>query len=322
MTGVQTCALPICETFAKGRVEIVELRVDEKSKLCNVSLGDLGSVVKCRVLVCAVLRDGEAIAPKGDFVLRQGDRVFVTAPTDRLTILLKNLGVISRPVRRVILCGGGRVSYYLADLLLKDGISVQLIERSHERCVELASLLPDSCCIVHGDASSQNLLQKEGISTCDALVSLTGLDELNMIVSLYGNSQGVPQIITKLGRMDSSGIVADLPLGSLIYPKELCCNTIVRYVRAMQNQAGAAISVHAIADGKLEAVEFLVDEHTLHCGVPLRDLKLKPNVLIASINHAGQTELPGGNSSFQKGDTVILVTPGRGSLLQLNDIFA
>ena len=310
------------ETFAKGRVEIVELRVDEKSKLCNVSLGDLGSVVKCRVLVCAVLRDGEAIAPKGDFVLRQGDRVFVTAPTDRLTILLKNLGVISRPVRRVILCGGGRVSYYLANLLLKDGISVQLIERSHERCVELASLLPDSCCIVHGDASSQNLLQKEGISTCDALVSLTGLDELNMIVSLYGNSQGVPQIITKLGRMDSSGIVADLPLGSLIYPKELCCNTIVRYVRAMQNQAGAAISVHAIADGKLEAVEFLVDEHTLHCGVPLRDLKLKPNVLIASINHAGQTELPGGNSSFQKGDTVILVTPGRGSLLQLNDIFA
>ena len=310
------------ETFAKGRVEIVELRVDEKSKLCNVSLGDLGSVVKCRVLVCAVLRDGEAIAPKGDFVLRQGDRVFVTAPTDRLTILLKNLDVISRPVRRVILCGGGRVSYYLADLLLKDGISVQLIERSHERCVELASLLPDSCCIVHGDASSQSLLQKEGISTCDALVSLTGLDELNMIVSLYGNSQGVPQIITKLGRMDSSGIVADLPLGSLIYPKELCCNTIVRYVRAMQNQAGAAISVHAIADGKLEAVEFLVDEHTLHCGVPLRDLKLKPNVLIASINHAGQTELPGGNSSFQKGDTVILVTPGRGSLLQLNDIFA
>lgn len=310
------------ETFAKGRVEIVELRVDEKSKLCNVSLGDLGSVVKCRVLVCAVLRDGEAIAPKGDFVLRQGDRVFVTAPTDRLTILLKNLGVISRPVRRVILCGGGRVSYYLANLLLKDGISVQLIERSHERCVELASLLPDSCCIVHGDASSQNLLQKEGISTCDALVSLTGLDELNMIVSLYGNSQGVPQIITKLGRMDSSGIVADLPLGSLIYPKELCCNTIVRYVRAMQNQAGAAISVHAIADGKLEAVEFLVDKHTLHCGVPLKDLKLKPNVLIASINHAGQTELPGGNSSFQKGDTVILVTPGRGSLLQLNDIFA
>ena len=310
------------ETFAKGRVEIVELRIDEKSKLRDVSLGELGNVVKCRVLVCAVLRDGEAIAPKGNFVLRQGDRVFVTAPTDRLTILLKNLGVITRPVRRVILCGGGRVSYYLANLLLKDGISVQLIEHSHERCLELAGLLPDKCCIIHGDATSQSLLEKEGIANCDALVTLTGLDELNMVISLYGNSQGVPQIITKLGRMGSSGIVDDLPLGSLIYPKELCCNTIVRYVRAMQNQAGAAISLHAIADGKMEAVEFLVDETTRNCGVPLKDLKLKPNILLACINHAGNTEIPNGASFFEKGDTVILVTPGRGSLLQINDIFA
>jgi trk system potassium uptake protein TrkA len=183
-------------------------------------------------------------------------------------------------------------------------------------------LLPDKCCIIHGDATSQSLLEKEGIANCDALVTLTGLDELNMVISLYGNSQGVPQIITKLGRMGSSGIVDDLPLGSLIYPKELCCNTIVRYVRAMQNQAGAAISLHAIADGKMEAVEFLVDETTRNCGVPLKDLKLKPNILLACINHAGNTEIPNGASFFEKGDTVILVTPGRGSLLQLNDIFA
>jgi trk system potassium uptake protein TrkA len=122
--------------------------------------------------------------------------------------------------------------------------------------------------------------------------------------------------------MDSTGIVADLPLGSVVYPKELCSNTIVRYVRAMQSQAGAAISVHAIADGQMEAVEFLVDENTAHCGVPLKDLRLKPNVLIASITRAGKTEIPGGNSCFQKGDTVILVTPTQRHLLQLNDIFA
>lgn len=308
------------ETFAKGRVEIVELKVTGNSKLCNVSLGELGSVVKCRVLVCAVLRGGDAIAPAGNFVLRQGDRVFVTAPTDRLTLLLRNLGVITRPVRRVILCGGGRVSYYLASLLRKDGITVQLIEQDHDRCVELATLLPDAC-IIHGDASSQPLLDSEGIGSCDALVTMTGLDELNMIISLYGSSRGVPQIITKLGRMASSGIVDDLPLGSTIYPKELCCNTIVRYVRAMRNQSGGAVSVHSIADGKMEAIEFLVDDTTAHRGVPLKDLHLKPNVLIASINRGGSTELPGGNSCFQTGDTIILVTSGRGTLLQLNDIF-
>lgn len=309
------------ESFAKGRVEIVELKVDEKSKLCNVSLGELGNVVKCRVLVCAVLRDGDAIAPSGNFVLRQGDRIFVTAPTDRLTVLLKNLSIITRPVRRVILCGGGRVSYYLASLLRKDGITVQLIERSHERCVELATLLP-SACIIHGDASSQALLDSEGIGSCDALVTMTGLDELNMIISLYGASRGVPQVITKLGRMSSSGIVDDLPIGSTIYPKELCCNTIVRYVRAMQNQSGGAVSVHSIADGKMEAIEFLVDDTTLHRGVPLKDLHLKPNVLIASINRGETIELPGGNSCFHSGDSIILVTSDRGALLQLNDIFA
>lgn len=309
------------EPFAKGRVEIVELKIDEKSKLCNVSLGDLGSVVKCRVLVCAVLRDGKAFAPSGNFVLRQGDRVFVTAPTDRLAVLLRSLGIITRPVKRVILCGGGRVSYYLASRLRKDGITVQLIEHNKERCLELATLLPETS-IIQGDATSQSLLDSEGLSTADALVTMTGLDELNMIVSLYGASQGVPLIITKLGRMSSSGIVDDLPLGSTIYPKELCCNTIVRYVRAMRNQSGGAVSVHSIADGKMEAIEFLVDDTTAHRGVPLKDLRLRPNVLIASISRGETIEIPGGNSCFRSGDSIVLVTSDRGALLQLNDIFA
>ena len=309
------------ETFAKSRVEIVELKIDAKSKLCNVTLGNLGSVVKCRVLVCAVLRDGAAIAPSGNFSLREGDRIFVTAPTESLTVLLRNLGVITRPLKRVILCGGGKVSYYLAQLLEKDGVTVQLIERSRERCVELAAMLPQVS-VLCGDASSQPLLESEGVSTADALVTLTGLDEMNMIVSLYASSRGVPRIVTKLGRMESTGIVEDLSLGSVVYPKELCSNTIVRYVRAMQNQAGAALSVHSIADGQMEAVEFLVDDTTPHCGEPLKNLKLKPNVLVACITHGSKTEIPNGDSCFRKGDSIILVTPGRGTLLQLNDIFA
>ena len=176
--------------------------------------------------------------------------------------------------------------------------------------------------VLCGDASIQSLVESEDISSADALVTLTGLDELNMIVSLYGESRGVPQIITKLGRMEPTGIVDDLPLGSVVYPKELCCNTIVRYVRAMQNQAGAALSIHSIADGQMEAVEFLVDDTTAHCGVPLKDIRLKPNVLVACISHGSRTEIPNGDSCFRKGDSIILVTPGRGTLLQLNDIFA
>ncbi len=308
------------DTFAKGRVEIVELRIDENSKLKDISLSELSGIVGCKVLVCAVLRQGAAVAPSGNFVLRQGDRIFVTAPTDILTVLLKNLGVITRPVRRVIICGGGRVSFYLAQLLEKRVIKVQLIDRDRERCVQLAGLLKKTS-VVCGDCSSQTLLESQGIDQMDALASLTGVDETNMIISLFANSREVPQIITKLSRGERT--IADaLPLGSVICPKELCSNSIVRYVRAMQNQTGAAVSVHTIADGQVEAVEFLIDSAAKNCGIPLKQLRLKNNVLIASVTHGADTQIPGGDSFFDEGDTVVVVTSGRGVLQNFNDIFA
>ena len=309
------------DTFAKGRTEIVELRVDAKSKLCNVKLSDLRTIVKCKVLVCAVLRGGAAITPGGDFVLREGDRLFITALSENLTTLLKNLGMLTRQVRRVMLCGGGRVSYYLANRLMKAGIGCIIVESDLARCKELCSLLPKAE-VIHGDISDQYLLESEGLSQCDALVTLTGLDELNMIVSLYGISQGVPQVITKLSHTDNHSIFGSLSLGSYICPKELCCNNIVRYVRAMQNQTGAAISVHTIADGQAEAMEFLADPQTKFCGVPLKDIKLKANVLVVSISHGATTEIANGDSIFQVGDTVVVVTNSGVILRQLNDIFA
>lgn len=308
------------DTFAKGRVEIVELRVDENSKLRNVALNDMDGIVKCKILVCAVLRNGTAVAPDGNFILREGDRIFVTASTDTLTVLLKNLGIITHKVKRVILCGGGRVSFYMARALQNSGISVQIIENDPDRCTWLAERLPD-CCIIHGDATSQFLLESEGISDCDALVTMTGLDELNIIVSLYGQSCGVPQVITKLGRMDNASILGNLSLGSVISPKELCCNTIVRYVRAMKNQTGAALTVHTIADGQAEAMEFLVDADTRNCGVALKNVRLKKGVLVVSIIRGVRQEIPGGDSFFNRGDTVIIVTNGEKGIGQLNDIF-
>lgn len=308
------------DSFAKGLAEIVELRIDENSKLCNVPLSELSNTVKCKVLVCAVLRAGNAVAPSGNFVLKKGDRIFVTAPTDSLALLLKNLGIITRRVRNVMICGGGRVSYYLASLLEKDNINVQLIDRNRDRCIDLAALLPDTS-VIHGDCSSQTFLDHQRVDQVDALCSLTGMDETNMIISLHGSARGVPQVITKLSRGESA-IADTLPLGSIICPKELSGNTIVRYVRAMQNQTGAAVSVHAIADGQAEAVEFLVDSATRNCGIPLKDLKLKANVLLASITHGTDTHIPSGDSTFCEGDTVVVVTSGRGVLKSINDIFA
>ena len=309
------------DIFAKGRAEIVELRIDEKSKLRDVSLMNMADIVKCRVLLCAVLRNGTAIVPNsGSFVLKENDRIFVTAPTENLTTLLNNLGIITRRVRNVMLCGGGRVCHYLAARLEKGGIKARIVESNPERCQELCELLAKTQISV-GDCSDLEILESEGLSECDALVSLTGQDELNMIISLYSSGRGVPQVITKLSQVGNRGILDSLALGSVICPKELCCSNIVRYVRAMQNQTGAAISVHAIADGQVEAMEFLVDENTKNCGVPLKQLKPRANVLIACINHGSQTEIANGNSTFHQGDTLVVVTSGRGVLKQINDIF-
>ena len=299
----------------------MELRVDHDSKLRNVKLMDLRSIVKCKVLVCAVLRGGNAIAPKGDFVLREGDRLFVTALSENLATLLHNLGMLSLRVRNVTLCGGGRISYYLAKRLQKVGISTRIIDSDYNRCRELCELLPDTD-IIHGDIREQDLLIGEGRSRTDALVTLTGLDELNIIVSLYASALGIPQVITKLSTTDNRSVIDSLSLGSVLSPRELVCSNIVRYVRAMENQTGAALSVHTIADGQAEAMEFLVDEKTKNCGKPLKEIRLKPNVLLVSISHGAVNEIANGDSVFRPGDTVVVVTNSREVIKQFNDIFA
>ena len=308
------------EKFAHGRIEIAELAVSEGSPLNNVRLMDMSSVTKCRALICTVLRGGEAIAPNGAFVLKEGDRIFVTATTNQLALLLKNMGIVTHRVKRVIICGGGRVSYYLAQMLEKGNTSVQIIEKSPEKCLQLAELLPHAS-IVNGDVSDLSLWESERLSGDDAIVALTGMDELNMITAMYVRSVGVSQVITKLSRTESSNILDSLNLGSVVCPKEICSNSIVGYVRGMKIHSGSSVAVHRIADGKAEATEFHVTKDTMNLGVPLRKVRLKKNVLIAAILRLSQIMIPNGDSTLEQGDVVIVVSDSQRAISKLNDIF-
>ncbi len=310
------------DVFAHGQTEIVELRIDKSSKLLGVRLIDMPGIIKCRILVCAVQREGQTLVPNsGSFTFQEGDRIYVTAPTRDLTTLLKNLGIITRRVRSVLLCGAGRICHYLGSALLKSGISVTIVEKDLARCQEICALLPEAT-VIHGNAGNTELLESEGLRSFDAVVTMTGMEELNMIISLYAANAGVPQVITKLGHISNQAILDSLNLGSVVCPKDLVVSNIVRYVRAMQNQTGAAVSVHSIANGKVEAMEFVVDSTTRGCGTPLKNLNPKRNVLIASITHGAKTEIPNGDSMFHLGDTVVVVTSGEEPVRQLNDIFA
>lgn len=308
------------DTFAKGRTEIVELKLDKSHPLCGVTLSALPTLVKCKVLICAVLREGEPIVPSGTFVLHEGDRLFVTAPSENLSRMLNNLGIVPHKAKQAMLVGGGRISYYLAEILEKSGIAVKIIEKDAERCHQLATMLARTE-IVCGDVGHRTLLESEGLRGSDALITLTDLDELNMLVSIYGSGWGVPQVITKLSHAEDSKILDSLPVGSVIRPRNLCSRSILRYVRAMDHKAGAAITVHSLAEGSVEASEFLVTEKTLHRGKALRDIRVKKNILVASITRGADTVIPDGTSHFEAGDFVVVVAPSEANIDELNDIF-
>ena len=309
------------DTFAKSNTEIVELKVKSDSLLKGLSLYRINQTLKCQVLVCAVVREGQAIIPSGDFELRENDRIFVTGSNENLNILLKNLGIITHRARTALIAGGSRIGYYLAKILISHGISTKIIENKPSRCRELASLLPEAA-IVEGDAGDQKVLEREGIGNCDVFVSLTGMDETNILMSLYADKRNVPQVITKLGRSENLQILGDLSVGSVVSPKDLVTNIIVRYVRARKNQIGAALTMHLMADGLVEAMEFRVNEKTLHCNEKLKDIRLKSNVLLAVINHKGNNEIPTGESVFMEGDSIIVVSGEDRKVEQINDIFA
>lgn len=311
------------ETFAKGKVEIVELKIEENSLLDGVALNQLQHTLGGqKILVCVVVHNGQAVIPTSDMVFRAGDHIYVTAPVATLSDLLKKLGITQKKIKYALLVGGGRVSYYLARNLVEAGVRVKIIENDPTRCEHLSGILPKGVSVIYGDGSSQDVLESEGLSDMDAFVTLTGLDEQNVIASMYGKVRGVPHVVTKVNRMDTSGMLEDLPVGSVVSPKELCSANVVRYVRAMDNQAGAAVTLHRIANGRVEALEFVINDKSRCVGVPLKKIKLRSKILIACITHHGKTIVPDGNSSFEQGDTVIVVTNRDTPILQFNDIFA
>lgn len=309
------------EQFAKGRVEIVSFDVSVGSPLVNVPLTEMVGAAKVRVLVCAVDREGEIIIPHGNFVIRQGDQLFVTAAGENLAALIKNLGIARRRVSHVTLVGGSRIALYLAFRLLRAGANVKIIEQDPERCEELADLLPEAD-IVEGDGTEQELLQAEGLSRADALVALTGIDEENIILSMYAKEMGVPTIITKCNRTQYSEMFRKMGIDSVVSPKLTSAEEIVRYVRAMGNSPGGQmVTMHQIAGGKAEAMEFLAEPTSKVLDIPLTTLPLREGILIASLSRGRHTIIPGGGDTIKAGDSVVVVTAGQ-RILYLDDILA
>ena len=310
------------DTFAKGQVEILKLNVAADSPLDGIALMEMGKF-KAKVLICAVERgEREVYIPSGEFRLQAGDRISVVATPREAQRFFRQIGVAKTKVRQAMIIGGGHMAYYLAKQLLESGMDVKIIESSLAQCESLSELLPDAT-IIHGDGTDQRLLLEEGVEHMDAVSAMTGIDEENILISLYAGRATKAKVITKVNRDSYEEIVGSLQLGSVFYPRRISANNVVRYVRAMQASDAYACmeTLTKIASGKVEAMEFRVTAAASFCGVPLQELSLKDNLLIGCISRGGKTITPRGSDTIEVGDSVIVVTT-HGGLDSLDDIFA
>ena len=296
------------ENFSNKRVEIAEIKLREKSSLDGVYLRDLHKSFKGRALICAVQRGGEVRIPDGNFMLKSGDKISIIAPARDMLDFFSSLVGIKPEARNVMLIGGGRITFYLARMLSENGAKVKIIDIDPVRCAELGAALP-KVMVICGDGTDQELLWEENIKDADAVVALTGLDEENIILALYAQSVIDGKVITKVNRDSLSSIADKVGLESIISPRSLTASIIIRYVRAMQNSLGSNIeTLHRLVNGQVEALEFKVNDTFPRLGVPLKDLQLRPNILIGCITRQGKTILPGGRDYIESGDRVIVIT--------------
>lgn len=301
------------DTFAKGRVEILKFRVPEGCVLHNLKVMDIVSKLNCDVLVCGVERGEDAFIPGGHFVLKEGDLVSIVSSIQNCTYFFKKIGINTHRVKNTIIVGGGATAFYLANQLIQSGIDVKIIERDQERCEELCRLLPKAT-VIHGDGSDNWLLMEEGVEYAESFVSLTNIDEVNILLSLFAKSKMTGgKLVTKINRIAYDEVISGLDLDTTVYPKDITAEYIVKFIRAMKNTIGSNVqTMHMILDGKAEALEFRINENSKITGVSLDKLSLKKNILIACINRNGRIIIPHGRDTIETGDTVIVVTTQKG----------
>ena len=302
-----------------GRVRLIKFTLTEAQALDGVAIREIPTRLKSDILVCAVERDGGVIIPNGNFVLQTGDQVTFLATQEKAHAFFQRIHLAVRPVRNALIVGGGAIAFYLSQELLENHVRVRIVERDPARCDVLAQALPEAQ-ILCEDGSNREFLLSEGLTSTEAFVALTNIDEENVLLTLFAKKHSNGKLVTKINRLEFDDILAGLDLGSIVYPKYMTCDYIVQYVRALQNEAGSNIkTLYRILDDRVEALEFTVHEKSRATGVPLSQLHLKKNLLLCCITRGNEIKIPRGGDEIQVGDNVIVVTLEHG-LHDLRDI--
>lgn len=300
------------DPFSRGRVELLKFKVLPEFGLDGMSVSKITEKYRCDILFCAIENKNELSIPGGDHIVHNGDFVSIIAAPQNTALFFKKIGLKTHQVRNALIIGGGTISYYLAKALSDSRIAFKIIEQNPQRCEFLSEQLP-AATIINGDGTDRSLLIEEGLETVESFVSLTNLDEENIFLSLFAKTVTKAKLIAKVNRLPYTDIIDDLDIGSVIYPKYITADSILRYVRAMQNTIGSNVeTLYHILDNQAEALEFAIHDYSPVVGVPLSDLKLKQNLLVCCLARGGKIRIPRGQDTIQIGDNVIIVTTHKG----------
>ncbi|MGN0521859.1 MAG: Trk system potassium transporter TrkA, partial [Eubacterium sp.] len=296
------------ETFSNGRIDMAEIKIDSQSPLNDTKISDISSKYRSKMLICAVCRDDEVFIPNGDFVIRQNDSIHITGSHKGLGKIVRELsGKKSANIKNVMLIGGSRISFYLANILSSIGKNVIVIEKNKDKCKKMCEHCPQAA-ILCGDANDHDFLAEIGIERMDAVITLTDTDETNFLVSMYSKSLGVVKNVTKINNPNLAKMLDRLGQDSHVNISEITCDTITQYVRAkMSINSSYMKTLYKLVDGKIEAIEFMADDYVTFIDKPLSSINLKKNILIAAINRRNKIIFPGGDDVIKKGDMVVVV---------------
>ncbi len=308
------------DNFAGKKLQLLELIVRKGTVLCDSSIMDLRKRCPVEFVLCAIQRGNALHVPTGTFVLHEGDKAaFMMARADTHNFL-KSIGAVQKQARDVMILGGSATAYYLAKLLANNGFYAKIIERNGERCVDLAEFLPAGATLIHGDGMNHDLLMEEGINSTGAFVALTGTDEENILISFYASSQKVPKVIAKVNQAELADLAEKLGLDSIVSPRKLVADALTRYARALNNTLSSKVeTMYSIMDARAEALEFQVLSDCRLIGKALKELRLKPNIIIAGIIRGKETIIPSGDDKILEGDSVIVVSADA-RLYDLSDV--
>ena len=305
------------EPFRHGLFEIVEFRLANDGPVTSMTLQELAVKYNSKALVCAIRRNGSTFIPDGSATLMKGDVISFAAEPKEAEHFLKLCGIISRMPRHILVIGAGTIAYYLIRMMHGIGMKPAVIEIDPARAEAFNQSAPDVL-VLNADGTNRDVLDEEGLDEADAFISLTGTDEVNILMGMYAQREGVPKVVTKISKNSMLDLIDSDQVGSIVCPRDIVANRVISYVRAAENAGSSNVeTVYRISERSAEALEFIVKEkHDDLTGIPLKDLRFKEGILICCILRGRSVIIPRGNDTIEEGDHVIIST----TLKQLTDL--